>query len=329
MIPTASVSGAWFDLRGRPAATLALAVFGLVGVGSAARARAEPTDLDTFMQQVLTRRDDNWTKLQQYILDEREEIELRGPSHSPVWGERRDYAWYIRDGFFVRSPVKVNGVSIGEAERRQYEDDYLQRQRAQERHVGDSAPPSDPDVPADLDSLIQETRRPEFISSAYFLRFPFDEGRYALVGHDTLNGHDLLRIEYYPSMLFSDAHAQSSTQEQKRATTPGDDERMLALMDKASLVTLWVDQTSCQIVKYTFDNITPNFIEANSIVQVAGAHASMTMGQPFPEVWLPDTLEITMKLTFANGDLEMRYARAYHDYRRANVTSTLHVPELR
>ena len=29
---------------------------------------------------------------------------------SPIWGERREYTWYIRDGFFVRSPIKFNGV---------------------------------------------------------------------------------------------------------------------------------------------------------------------------------------------------------------------------
>ncbi len=95
--------------------------------GSAAPIAAAQTDLDAFMQQVLARRDDNWKKLQQYILDEREQIEVRGPARIPLWGERRDYTWYIRDGFFVRSPVKFNGVTIGEADRRKYEADYLRR----------------------------------------------------------------------------------------------------------------------------------------------------------------------------------------------------------
>ena len=79
------------------------------------------TDLDAFMRQVLVRRDDNWKKLQQYVLDEHETIDVRGPSRLPLWGERRDYTWYIRDGFFVRSPVKVNGVTIAEGERRTFE----------------------------------------------------------------------------------------------------------------------------------------------------------------------------------------------------------------
>ena len=90
-------------------------------VSRAAPLTAE-TDLDAFMQRVLARRDDNWRRLQQYILDEREQIVLRSDTRRPLWGERRDYTWYIRDGFFVRSPVRFNGVEISEPERRKYEE---------------------------------------------------------------------------------------------------------------------------------------------------------------------------------------------------------------
>src|ERR1700704_3314170 len=74
-----------------------------------AAAPSPPGELDALMRQVLEKRDENWKKLQQYVLDEREQFELRGPAGATVWGERRDYTWFIRDGFFVRSPVKVNG----------------------------------------------------------------------------------------------------------------------------------------------------------------------------------------------------------------------------
>src|SRR3954469_10201540 len=70
-------------------------------------------DLDVFMKQVMERRDDNWKKLQQYILDEREEIDVRGPGRIPIWGARHDFTWFVQDGYFVRSPVKANGVTIG------------------------------------------------------------------------------------------------------------------------------------------------------------------------------------------------------------------------
>ena len=159
------------------------------------------TDLDAFMRQVLTRRDENWKKLQQYVLDEREQIELRGPNHQPIWGERRDYQWYIRDGLFVRSPLRFNGAEIGDADRRKYETEYLRRMR--EREQRGQPPRSSAATPAaaaggeaaGLDGLLQQAREPQFVSSAYFLRFKFEEGTYALVGRETLDGHPVLRVE--------------------------------------------------------------------------------------------------------------------------------------
>src|SRR5262249_33675836 len=137
------------------------------------------TDLDAFMRQVLARRDENWKKQQQYVLDERETIDLRGPSRAPIWGDRRDYTWFIREGYFVRSPLKVNGVAIGEAERRKYETEFLDRQKRRERRGPGGAavsPPVDSAPPSDVDGLLRQTREPAFISAAYFLRFRFEEG---------------------------------------------------------------------------------------------------------------------------------------------------------
>src|SRR5437762_3637423 len=118
------------------------------------------TDLDAFMRQVVARRDDNWKKLQQYILDEREVIELRGPTRLPIWGEKRDYTWFVRDGFFVRSPVKFNGAAIPESERRRFEADYLARQKrrdGRERSQADGPADAAPGDVGDVGGLIQQT----------------------------------------------------------------------------------------------------------------------------------------------------------------------------
>src|SRR4051812_9256342 len=120
-----------FDPMSRLILTACLAAIGCVSPLIAAR-----TDLDTFMREVLAHRDDNWKKLRQYVLDEHEQIDLRGPGRVPLWGERRDYTWYIRDGFFVRSPLKFNGVAIGERDRRTYEESYLKRMKARDKRCG-------------------------------------------------------------------------------------------------------------------------------------------------------------------------------------------------
>src|SRR5262249_7779470 len=139
---------------------------------------AAQSDLDAFMRQVVARRDDNWKKLQQYVLDERETIELRGTNRLPIWGERRDYTWYNRDGFFAPSPVKFNGTAIPEAERRKAEAESLARQqRRDQRARAQAGAPADaaPEDGDGIDGVIRQLREPQFVSSAYFLRFKFEE----------------------------------------------------------------------------------------------------------------------------------------------------------
>ena len=304
--------------------------------------RAEPTDLDLFMRQVLASRDANWKKLQQYILDEQELIELHGPGRVPIWGERHEYTWYIRDGFFVRSPLRFNGVTIGDADRRKFEADYLRRVQERDQRRGrrpaetaaDPGPPA-PDrsadaatgiVPSDFDGLIRQTREPQFISSAYFLRFKFEEGKYALVGRETLDGRELLRIEYFPTRMFRGtdrrrSDREPSTEEKAR------DEQFQRLMNKVALVTLWVEPMTHQIVKYTFDNVGFDFLPARWLIHVNDLKASMTMAQPFPDIWLPNALDLAMSGTLAVGQFDLHYRLDYHDYRRPDVTSRVGVKE--
>ncbi|HWW84464.1 MAG TPA: hypothetical protein VNZ26_12730 [Vicinamibacterales bacterium] len=325
----------------------------MMAIGTASP-RAADTDLDAFMRQVLARRDDNWKKLQQYILDERETIDVRGPERTPLWGERRDYTWYIRDGFFVRSPVRFNGVEIGEADRRKYEAEFLRRSQERDKRRGRpplpdavDAPPSPPTMQAegagDVDGLLHQAREPQFVSSFYFLRFRFEEGNYALVGHETLDGRDLLRIEYYPTHLFrgtdrrrsggrsaSGADRDKGSNETSPSTEQSNrdyDAAFQRLMNKVALVTLWVEPNAHQIVKYTFDNIDLDFLPAQWLVHVDDVHATMTMAQPFPDVWLPHDADFNVKVTLAVGPLSAHYTLDYHDYRRPDVTTKVGVPK--
>jgi len=295
------------------------------------------TDLDAFLKQVVAKRDDNWKKLQQYILDEREAMELRGPDRTPMWGEHREYTWFIREGFFVRSPLKFNGVTISEAERRKFEANYLRREQQREKRRGraqaidagnnDAAPAvqRDPDEPTNIDSLLKQTREPQFISSAYFLRFKFEEGKYALVGHETVDGRDLLRVEYYPAQMFT-----GSDRRRGRGQTDADkarDVEFRRLMNKVALVTLWVEPNAHQIVKYTFDNVAYDFLPVSWLMHVDDVKASMTMSQPFPDVWLPNALEANLAMSLAIGPFTLHYTLDYHDYRQPDVSTKITIKE--
>ena len=104
---------------------------------------------------------------------------------------------------------------------------------------------------------------------------------------------------------------------------------MRRLMNKVSLVTLWIELSSHQVVRYTFDNVALDFLPGRWLVRLDDAKASMTMSQPFPDIWLPRDLEVRLALTFASGRFDLRYALGYHDYRRADVTSRVGVPDAR
>ncbi|MGB7218427.1 MAG: hypothetical protein WBD07_06425 [Vicinamibacterales bacterium] len=317
----------------------ALAIVALLVVATAPRVAptvAAQTDLDAFMQQVLARRDENWKKLQQYVLDEREVIALTGPARWSLWNERREYTWFVRDGFFVRSPIKANGATVSEADRRKYEDEYLKRQKEieQRRGRGTGRPgavspaqpsPTDADAPTGTDAILRQARQPEFISSAYFLRFRFEEGKYALAGKEMLDGREVLRVEYYPANLFrGDTRRQGLGDRSARGDQV--EAQMRRMMNKVALVTLWVEPSAHQIVKYTFNNVAFDFLPVQWLARVTDVHASMTMGQPFPDVWLPRNVELAASVSLAIGDLDLRYAIDYSDYRRPDVGVRFAVP---
>jgi len=294
---------------------------------------AAQSDLDAFMREVLAKRDDNWKKLQQYVLDEREQIAITGPNKLPLWGDRRENTWYIRDGFFVRSPVKFNGVTVSEEDRRKFEADYLKRaQRMDERRGNRGARPADPDIaepgggrgneppPENVESFLKQTRQPGFVSSAYFLRFKFEEGKYALVGRETVDGREVLRIEYYPARLFTQSQKRTDKEPSKEQSKDRAYEAELnRMLNKVALVTLWIEPKAHQIVKYTFNNVGFDFLPVQWFLHVDDVRATMTMSEPFPDVWLPRDLEVKIDLTLAMGELDLRYALDYHDYGRADV----------
>src|SRR4029453_13562862 len=86
------------------------------------------------------------------------------------------------------------------------------------------------------------------------------------------------------------------------------DAQFQRLMNKVALVTLWVEPKAHQIVKYTFNNVGFDFLPIQWFVHIDDLRASMTMGQPFPDVYLPRDLEMSADFTLAVGQMDLRYA---------------------
>jgi hypothetical protein len=307
---------------------LIFALLAATAVPVASVAPVQETDLDRFMGRVLERRDENWKKLQQYILDEQERFHLTGPDASRLYGFEREYTWFIRQGYFIRSPVKVDGVRISESERAREEAEWLEREQRREKRAAErakargeqpeatsEAPPGG--APVSVEDVLKQTREPQFVSAAYFLRFKFDPGHYALAGRERLHDRDVLRIEYYPSKLFNEGRTRPNRKIRDR------DAEIEEKMNKVSLVTLWIDPAEHQILQYTFDNIDMDFLPGRSLVRVDDVRASMKMSQPFPGVWLPASIDMDFRVMTAVGAVGARYDVAYRDYRLAEVTTRI------
>jgi hypothetical protein len=311
-----------------------------------------PNDLDAFMAKALERREVNRKTLKEYILTEVERIEILGPGRVPLHRLKREFLWYVRDGMHVRSPVRFDGVPIGDADRRQYEDQWIRREHERQENEAkrkkekaknaekaetEQRPPIDakpePAPDPNKPSLVSQVSEPRFVSESYFLDFKFEPGNYYLAGRETLDGHDVMRIEYYPTNLFND-----NDEDKRVEKKPGGKEKPLSrrdqrnrqkgaeidrAMNKTTMVTLWVDPAEHQIVKFTFDNVWMDFLPAGWMVHVDDLRASMVMGQPFEGVWLPRSMSIHAGASLANGSYEVTYARDFSDYRQADVKSRI------
>ena len=175
------------------------------------------------MSEVLNHRDENWKKLQQYTLTERETLQVTALAVFRIFGFEREYLWFPREGFFVRSPLKVDGLTIDEDKRRKEEEKWLRdaqnrekRRKERAEKAAKSGAAAEGNVPVPLggvrdlaltgavEDIISQTFEPDFIRSANFMEFKFDAGSYALAGREKMLDRDVLKIEYYPKRLFRD-----------------------------------------------------------------------------------------------------------------------------
>ena len=278
-------------------------------------------DLDAFMKQVLERRDDNWKKLREYVLDEKEDLDIRGPGYVPLQGFRRVFTWYVRDGILVRSPLTFDGVRLSEEERRRYEDRWLREEEERKAKGGRGSgvrqereePP--PDAPPDESVL--RAYQPRFVSEAYFMDLPYEPGNYYLAGREQFEGREVVRIEYYPTHWFDDEDDPDDETERK----------IVGQMHKTVMVTLWIVPDEHQIVKFQLDNVGFDFLPFRWLARLTDMRASMVMGQPFPGVWLPRDMSVQGAATLANGTFAIRYGRQFYDYRQADVTSRIRIKD--
>lgn len=328
------------------------------GLASGPGRPAGQAEIDAFMVRVLEQRARTWRTLHDYVLDERERFEFLGPGHLPLYGMTREFTWYVRDGYLVRSPVRHDGVAVPDADRRRFEEQWLRQEQEREQRrlerlaEGPPAPAApSPDTrgtieqPPDVEGLVRARGEPRFVSEAYFLDFKLDPGNYYFAGRETLDGRDVIRVEYYPARFFgsdedrrsdepregreavpakpADAKVPAARRDREREREREFEDRVERAMHKVVLVTLWIDPAQHQIVKYTLDNVDFGFLPLGGLARLDEARATMTMGEVFPGVWLPRQLAAVGRVTLAPGTFTARYTRDYRDYRKAETSARI------
>ena len=207
----------------------------------------------------------------------------------------------------VASLEEAEAVLVGRAASELADRIVVAREALADTGLAPGAPDRDGGVgPEDFPRL-----QPRFVSEAFFFDFEFEPGNYYYVGRDTVDGRDVVKIEYYPEQLFSNTDANLSAGSRE--------DRIDAGFDKTSLVTLWVDPQEDQIVKFTFDNVGFDFLPMRWLARLDDLRLSMVMGQPFEGVWLPEVVEVNGRLVLATGALSVAYSRVFSNYRQPDV----------
>ena len=323
--------------RWRAAVSLGLLGAMVVSLGGTAVAQddVEDNELDRFMEQVLTRREENRIARRQYVFDETERFTVTGYDGEVYNAFTREYIWYRRDGVFVRSPVRIDGIAPSETDWRRYEADWLEAEAERARNARDASedpcaqgddtpePPTggggteEHDGPSDLAAAAD--LRPRFLSESYWLDFEFEPGNYYFASREQIAGREVLRIEYFPERLFDRRGSDDAKCDRPAIVVPGAQEAF----NKGALVTLWIDPTEQQIVRFTFDNVGFDFLPLRWLIRLDGLTASMTMGRPLDDVWLPERIEASGVMTMASGSTTVAYSRTFSGYREARTGGRL------
>lgn len=253
---------------------------GLVNLPTVA-AQSETSEIDRFMEKVLERREVNWQEIQTYLFHERELLQIRGRDIPPIAGFDREYVWIARQDELLRSPVRVNGVEVNRKEQQEYERNW--KKERSKKH----------------DSIRREA----------FFEFKFEPGNYYFAGRERFEGREVVVVEYYPKDLFSEEDDEADDE----------DDKYEEMLNKTSLVKLWIIPEIHQIAKVTLTNVGLEFLPFRWLVRIDDLEATLVMDTPIADVWLPREITASVQVSTANNSLDVSYLREFSDYREANV----------
>ena len=100
-------------------------------------------------------------------------------------------------------------------------------------------------------------------------------------------------------------------------------------MNKTSKVTLWIEPTSHQILKYTFDDLGWNFFPGQWLVRVSNVDRVDDDGPAVSGRVAAARPRDGRRADAGHRPVDLRYTLDYHDYRQPDVTSDVIVAKSR
>jgi len=237
-------------------------------------------ELDDFMAKVLKKRDIDWERLHNYIFSSTEILEIKKGEIPALENFRREYIWYVRDGYLVRSPVRIDGVKISAGERAE----------AVEKWIND-------------EKKKREKEQKNQLNRQSFFGFKFEPGRYLYVGKQQFEGREVVVVEYYPDIGNNNKNK----------------DKYEDLIEKSILITLLIEPEEHQIVQFIFDNAGFEFLPARWLVRLDDIKGSLVMGKPLGDVWLPREITAYGSISTANMDLSIHYSHEFYSYSKTDV----------
>ena len=252
-----------------------------------------------------------------------------------------------------RARSKRTARSSSEDDRRKFEDSYLagakrrdsrdasrvrKTRRARAPASARSRAPDNndnarqqrhPPPPTSVDGLIRQTRQPQFVSSAYFLRFKFDEGQYALAGREKFEGRDVLRDRVLPDKAVWRRRRRRGRRGAPAARATEKEQRQQAdfrrLLNKVAVVThlgraLVASDRQVHLRQHRLRFPAGAVADTGRLAQSLDDDGPAVSG-----VWLPKDIDISAAFTMAIGQFTFSQTVAYRDYREANVKSKFRV----
>jgi hypothetical protein len=109
---------------------------------------------------------------------------------------RKEYVWFLRGGFLVRSPTLVDGVAVIPSVKTAAEETWLKRAKK------NSEWKSFLDYFFDFQSILADSifRNPPVILKLNNFVFNFSEGVYSCIGEKVFEGRNVIEAKYVPSM---------------------------------------------------------------------------------------------------------------------------------